>query len=59
MYKRQGQGDADRGLARLLLGRAFALNPDGVVLVAMASEASRAANLAAAALPPPAADPLA
>ena len=44
-----GQGDPDRGLARLLLERAFALNPDGVVLVAMASAASRAANLAAAA----------
>jgi aryl-alcohol dehydrogenase-like predicted oxidoreductase len=54
-----GQGDAGSGLARLLLARAFALNPDGVVLVSMASEARRAANLAVAADPPPAADPLA
>ena len=37
--------------------RAFALNPDGVVLAAMASEASRAANLAAAARPPAAEPP--
>jgi hypothetical protein len=52
-----GRGDADRGLGRLLIERAFALNPDGVVLAAMTSEASRAANLAAAAVAP-AADPL-
>jgi aryl-alcohol dehydrogenase-like predicted oxidoreductase len=52
-----GRGDLDRGLGRLLIERAFALNPDGVVLAAMTSEASRAANLAAAAVAP-AADPL-
>jgi aryl-alcohol dehydrogenase-like predicted oxidoreductase len=50
-----GQGDTNRGLGRLLIERAFALNPDGVVLAAMASEASRAADLAAAGAVP--ADP--
>lgn len=35
--------------ARLLLQRALALNPEGVVLVSMFSDRSRAANLAAAA----------
>ena len=48
--------DLDRALARRLLERAFARNPDGVVLVSMFSEASRAQNLAVAAAPP-AADP--
>ena len=33
----QGQGDLDCALARRLLERAFALNPDGVVLVSMFS----------------------
>jgi aryl-alcohol dehydrogenase-like predicted oxidoreductase len=46
--------DPDRALARRLLERAFALNPDGVVLVSMFSAASRAQNLAVAAAPPPA-----
>ena len=46
--------DLDRALARRLLERAFARNPDGVVLVSMFSEASRAQNLAVAAAPPPA-----
>ena len=41
-------GDLDRALARRLLERALALNPDGVVLASMFSEGSRAANLAAA-----------
>jgi aryl-alcohol dehydrogenase-like predicted oxidoreductase len=39
----------ERVLARRLLERALALNPDGVVLVSMFSEASRATNLAVAA----------
>ena len=39
-----GAGDLDRALARRLLARAFALNPDGVVLVSMFSDASRAQN---------------
>jgi len=47
-----GAGDRDRALARLLLARAFALNPDGVVLASMFSDASRAQNLAVAAAPP-------
>lgn len=43
-------------LAQVLLGRALALNPSGVVLVSMFSPASRAANLALAdAAPDPAA----
>ena len=45
--------DLDRALARRLLERAFARNPDGVVLVSMFSAASRAQNLAVAADPPP------
>jgi aryl-alcohol dehydrogenase-like predicted oxidoreductase len=48
-----GAGDLDRALARRLLERAFARNPDGVVLVSMFSEASRAQNLAVAEAPPP------
>lgn len=40
------------------MARAFALNPEGVVLVSMFSDGSRAANLAAAARPV-GADPLA
>ena len=51
-----GAGDLDGALARRLLERAFARNPDGVVLVSMFSDASRAQNLAVAAAPP-AADP--
>jgi aryl-alcohol dehydrogenase-like predicted oxidoreductase len=47
-----GEGDLDQGLARRLLARAFALNPDGVVLVSMFSDTSRAQNLAVAAAPP-------
>jgi aryl-alcohol dehydrogenase-like predicted oxidoreductase len=47
-----GAGDLDRALARRLLERAFARNPDGVVLVSMFAPASRAQNLAAAAAPP-------
>jgi aryl-alcohol dehydrogenase-like predicted oxidoreductase len=45
--------------ARLMVERAFALNPEGVVLVSMFSAGSRAANLAAAARDPAASDPLA
>lgn len=44
--------DEAGGLSRLLLGRAFARNPAGVVLVSMFSERSRRENLAAAAVPP-------
>jgi aryl-alcohol dehydrogenase-like predicted oxidoreductase len=47
-----GAGDLDRALARRLLARAFALNPDGVVLVSMFSGASQMQNLAVAAAPP-------
>ncbi len=43
-----GIKDPKAALARLLLARAFALNPSGVVLVSMFSERSRAANLALA-----------
>jgi aryl-alcohol dehydrogenase-like predicted oxidoreductase len=50
-----GIASPSRALARLLLARAFALNPEGVVLVSMFSERSRAENLAAAAEPPGAA----
>jgi aryl-alcohol dehydrogenase-like predicted oxidoreductase len=46
-----GAGDLDRALARGLLERAFARNPDGVVLVSMFSDASRAQNLAVAEAP--------
>jgi aryl-alcohol dehydrogenase-like predicted oxidoreductase len=45
---------SDEVLARLLLERAFALNPGGVVLVSMFSATSRRRNLAVAAAPPPA-----
>jgi aryl-alcohol dehydrogenase-like predicted oxidoreductase len=48
-----GGADLERALARRLLERALALNPDGVVLVSMFSEASRAANLGIAAAPLP------
>ena len=52
-----GPGDLDRvldrALSRRLLDRALARNPDGVVLVSMFSEASRAQNLAAAEAPLP------
>jgi aryl-alcohol dehydrogenase-like predicted oxidoreductase len=47
-----GAGELDAALARRLLERAFARNPDGVVLVSMFSARSRALNLAAAAAPP-------
>ena len=47
-------GASDEVLARLLLERAFALNPGGVVLVSMFSATSRRRNLAVAAAPPPA-----
>ena len=43
-----GARNPDRALAQLMLERAFALVPDGVVLVSMFSEASRAQNLALA-----------
>ena len=46
-----GAGDLDRALARRLLGRALALNPEGVVLASMFSERSRVENLAVAAAP--------
>lgn len=50
-----GLTDPRAALARLLLARAFAVNPTGLVLVSMFSEASRAANLALAdAAPDPA-----
>ncbi len=44
--------DPEAALARLLMGRAFALNPEGVVLVSMLSARSLARNLDAAAAPP-------
>lgn len=51
-----GLTDPEAALSRLLLARAFALNPSGVVLVSMFSARSRAANLALAdAAPDPAA----
>lgn len=51
-----GIEDPRAALAQALLARAFALNPDGLVLVSMFSERSRAANLALAdAAPDPAA----
>jgi aryl-alcohol dehydrogenase-like predicted oxidoreductase len=46
-----GEGDLDAAVAARLLARAFALNPDGVVLVSMFSARSLAANLAAAERP--------
>lgn len=47
-----GLADPKAALARLLLVRAATLNPDGLVLVSMVSEASRAANLAPGATEP-------
>lgn len=44
-------GDPDRMAADLLLDRAFASNPDGIVLASMFGAGHRAANLARAALP--------
>lgn len=55
---RRGAPASGAETARLLMARAFALNPEGVVLVSMFSEGARAANLAAAARPV-GADPLA
>lgn len=46
-----GEGDLDAALAARLLARAFALAPDGVVLVSMFSARSLAANLSAAERP--------
>jgi hypothetical protein len=46
-----GLDDPEAALAHLLMGRAFALNPDGVVLVSMLSPRSLARNLAAAERP--------
>jgi aryl-alcohol dehydrogenase-like predicted oxidoreductase len=43
-----GEGALDAALSARLLARAFALNPDGVVLVSMFSPRSLAANLSAA-----------
>lgn len=43
-----GLSEPRDALARLLMARAFALNPEGVVLVSMFSERSRQANLALA-----------
>lgn len=47
-----GLADPGAALARLLLVRAATLNPEGVALVSMVSEASRAQNLAPAAIRP-------
>lgn len=47
-----GTDDPRAALSRLLLARAFALNPAGPVLVSMFSPASRAVNLAAAGAAP-------
>jgi aryl-alcohol dehydrogenase-like predicted oxidoreductase len=47
-------GAGEAGLSRLLVERAFAANPGGVVLVSMFSAASLAANLGPAMAPPPA-----
>lgn len=55
---RRGAPVSGAETAGLLMARAFALNPEGVVLVSMFSDGSRAANLAAAARPV-GADPLA
>ena len=46
-----GDGALDAALSARLLARAFALNPDGVVLVSMFSPRSLAANLTAAQRP--------
>lgn len=43
-----GEGELDAAVAARLLARAFALDPDGVVLVSMFSARSLAANLSAA-----------
>jgi hypothetical protein len=43
-----GLSEPRAALARLLVERAFALNPEGVVLVSMFSERARSANLALA-----------
>lgn len=43
-----GTGDPQAALGRLLLGRAFAINPTGIVLASMFSERSRSENLALA-----------
>jgi aryl-alcohol dehydrogenase-like predicted oxidoreductase len=48
-----GTGDVGQALARRLLERAFARNPDGVVLVSMFHAASLALNLAVAGAPLP------
>ena len=56
-----GEAEAEPALARLLMARAFARNPGGVVLVSMLSARSLARNVAAAATAPadPAGDGLA
>jgi aryl-alcohol dehydrogenase-like predicted oxidoreductase len=46
-----GEGDLDAALSARLLARAFALNPDGIVLVSMFSPRSLAANVATAERP--------
>jgi aryl-alcohol dehydrogenase-like predicted oxidoreductase len=51
VLERTGAAEPGEALARLLLGRAFALNPGGVVLASMFSARSREANLAGAAAP--------
>lgn len=43
-----GTAEPQTALARLLLGRAFAINPTGIVLASMFSERSRSENLALA-----------
>jgi aryl-alcohol dehydrogenase-like predicted oxidoreductase len=53
-----GGGEPGAALARILMDRAFAANPDGVVLVSMFSAHSRQANLAAAGRTPGPGDPL-
>jgi aryl-alcohol dehydrogenase-like predicted oxidoreductase len=55
LTKQAGARNPDRALARLMLERAFALDPDGVVLVSMFSETSQAQNLALAEAVPEAA----
>lgn len=50
-----GVAEPRAALARLLLGRALARNPEALVLVSMFSARSRAANLAVLAAPPDAA----
>ncbi len=50
-----GLADPRAALARLLLARALALNPSGLVLVSMFAPASRAGTLALADVPPDAA----